>query len=88
MKKAGMICLLIVALTAPSYAAIDPLKRGMQLYQKHHYEDAVHLLYAYLPSAESDRQAKIHLGLGMICLANARLYQDLYQASLGMNITT
>ena len=86
MKKTGLIFLLIVALTTPSVAAIDPLKRGMQLYKKHHYEDAIHVLYTYLPSAESKRQAKINLGLGMICLANARLYQDLYQASLGLNL--
>ena len=58
MKKAGLIFLLIVGLAAPSYAALDPLKRGMQLYKKHHYKDAVQILYTYLPSAESKRRAK------------------------------
>ncbi len=86
MKKAVLILLLIVVLTGPSPAAVDPLKRGLQLYQKHHYEDAIRLLYTYLPSAESHHQAKTQLGLGMICLANARLYQSLYQTALEMNL--
>jgi pentatricopeptide repeat protein len=86
MKKTGWIFLLVTMLTGPSHASIDPLTRGMQLYKKHHYEEAIHLLYTYLPSAETGRQPKTYLGLGMICLANARLYQDLYQASLATNL--
>jgi tetratricopeptide (TPR) repeat protein len=86
MKKAVLIFLVIAMLTGLSDAATDPLKRGMQLYKKHHYEDAIQLLYTYLPSAESNHQAKTLLGLGMICLANARLYQNLYQASLETNL--
>ena len=86
MKKAGLIFLLIVVLTGPSLAAVDPLKRGLQLYKKHRYEDAIRLLYTYLPSAETSHQAKTHLGMGMICLANARLYQDLYLAALDTNL--
>ncbi len=86
MKKTGLIFLLVTMLTGPSHAAIDPLTRGMQLYKKHHYEEAIHLLYTYLPSVETGRQPKTYLGLGMICLANARLYQDLYLASLAANL--
>jgi tetratricopeptide (TPR) repeat protein len=86
MKKTGLIFLLVTMLTGPSHASIDPLTRGMQLYKKHHYEEAIHLLYTYLSSAETGHQPKTYLGLGMICLANARLYQDLYLASLETNL--
>ena len=86
MKITGLIFLLVTMLTGPSHAAIDPLTRGMQLYKKHHYEEAIHLLYSYLPSTETGRQPKTYLGLGMICLANARLYQDFYLASLATNL--
>ena len=86
MKKAVFIFLVIAMLTGLSDAATDPLKRGMQLYKKHHYEDAIQLLYTHLTSAESNHQAKTLLGLGMICLANAHLYQNLYQASLETNL--
>ncbi len=86
MKKLGSILLLTVILTGTSHAAIDPLKRGLQLYKKNHYEDAIRLLYSYLPAAENHHQAKTNLGLGMICLANARLYRDLYQAALETNL--
>ena len=86
MKKVGSILLLAVILAGTSHAAIDPLKRGLHLYKKNHYEDAIRLLYNYLPAAENHHQAKTHLGLGMICLANARLYRDLYQAALETNL--
>ena len=64
MKKAVFIFLVIAMLTGLSDAATDPLKRGMQLYKKHHYEDAIQLLYTHLTSAESNHQAKTLLGLG------------------------
>ncbi|UCE51630.1 MAG: hypothetical protein JSV31_20535 [Desulfobacterales bacterium] len=86
MKKAALICMLMVLLAVPSHAAKDPLKRGLQLYKKHRYEDALHLLYTYLPSADSGRQAKTYLSLGMICLDNANLYQDLYHAAIVINL--
>lgn len=86
MPKAGFILAIVVLLALPSHAAIDPLKRGLQLYKKHHYEDAIQLLYKQLPADKSDRRSKTYLALGMICLANAGLYQDLYRASTATNL--
>lgn len=87
MPKAGFILAMMVLLALPSHAAKDPFKRGLQLYKKHHYEDAIQLLYKHLPSEDkSDRRGKAYLALGMICLANAGLYQDLYQASTATNL--
>jgi tetratricopeptide (TPR) repeat protein len=86
-QKAGFTFLIMMLLLAvTSHAAKDPFARAMQLYKKHHYEDAVQLLYKHLPSAESDHRAKTYLALGMICLANADLYQDLFQASTATNL--
>jgi tetratricopeptide (TPR) repeat protein len=84
--KTGFLFAVMVLLALPSHAAKDPIKRGLQLYKKHHYEDAIQLLYKHLPSDESDRRGKTYLALGMICLANAGLYQDLYQASTATNL--
>ncbi len=86
MPRAGIIFAMMVLLALPSHAAIDPIKRGLQLYKKHHYEDAIQLLYKQLPSDKSGRRGKTYLALGMICLANAGLYQDLYQASTATNL--
>ena len=84
--KAGFILAMMVLLALPSQAAIDPVKRGLQLYKKHHYEDAIQLLYKQLPADTSDHGGKTYLALGMICLANADLYQDLYQAAAATNL--
>jgi len=86
MKKAGLICMLMVLLAVSTHAAKDPLKLGLQLYKKHCYEDAINLIYSYLPSADSGLQGKTYLSLGMICLANAGLYQDLYRAAIAINL--
>ncbi|MGD2187538.1 MAG: hypothetical protein PVI71_15515, partial [Desulfobacterales bacterium] len=86
MHRAAIIIAMVVLLTLPSHAAKDPLKRGLKLYKKHHYEDAIRLLYKHLPSVKSDRRGKTYLALGMICLANAALYQDLYQTSTVTNL--
>ena len=86
LPTAGWIWVMMILLALPSHAAIDPLKRGLQLYKKHHYEDAIQLLYKQLPADKSDRHAKTYLALGMICLANAGLYQDLYQTSTAANL--
>ena len=83
---AAFILVMMVGLALPSHAAIDPLKRGLQLYKKHHYEDAIQLLYKQLPASKPEQQGKTYLALGMICLANAALYQDLYQASTATNL--
>lgn len=84
--RAVFTLVMMVLLALPSHAAVDPLKRSLQLYKKHHYEDAIQLLYKQLPSNKSEHRGKTYLALGMICLANAELYQDLYQASTATNL--
>ena len=83
-QKAGWIIIMML-LAVSAYAANDPLKQGMQLYKKHRYEQAINLLYNHLASNDSGRLDKIYLGLGMSCLANAKLYRDLYQAAIAFN---
>ena len=81
MKKVVLLCTLILLWGYGSYAADDPLKRGMQLYKKNHYEDAADLIQSYLSKAASQQQDKTYLSLGMIYFANAKLYRELYHTS-------
>ena len=85
-KTAGLVLMLMVLLAVPSHAAKDPLKRSMQLYKKHLYEDAIYLLSTQPAAVDSNRQDKSNLVKGMICLANASLYQDLYHTSRAANL--
>ena len=83
---AGLVFMLMVLLAVPLHAAKDPLKRSMQLYKKHLYEDAIYLLSTQTAEVNSNHQDKTDLAKGMICLANASLYQDLYYTSLTANL--
>lgn len=62
-------------------AADDVTARAMKLYEKHHYEEALHLLRPELAGMDNVHQAAASLALGMIHLGNARLYQALRQAA-------
>ncbi len=84
LKKAAWLFIMML-LTVSVNAAKDPLKHGMQLFKKHRYEQAINVLYSHLADSDSNRLDKIHLGLGMNCLANAVLYRDLYQAAISFN---
>jgi len=63
-------------------AAEDATTQAMKLYEKHHYEEAARLLRPELPHMDGGRQAAASLALGMIYLGNARLYRELYQTAL------
>jgi hypothetical protein len=60
MKKVALMCTLILLWGYGSYAADDPLKRGMQLYKKNHYADAANLIQPYLSQAASQHQGKTY----------------------------
>jgi len=82
MARTLLVLTTILLAAAPSYAADNPLNRGMQLYSKHLYDEAGTALYACLPAASPTELGKTYLGLGMTCLASAELYRELYRASL------
>jgi tetratricopeptide (TPR) repeat protein len=86
MKKVLFLLTLVILVSTTLYAADDPLKRGMTLYKKHRYEDALKVLPTDAAAVKPNRQPKIFLSLGMICLENAKLYRELYQVSLSVNL--
>jgi tetratricopeptide (TPR) repeat protein len=86
MKRVIFFLTLVILLSTTLVAADDRLKRGMALYKKHRYEDALKVLPTDESAAKMNRQPKIYLSLGMICLENAKLYRELYQVSLSVNL--
>lgn len=74
------LLLLITAGTA--LAADDVTDRALKLYEKHHYEEAAQLLRPELAGMDASHQAAASLALGMIYLAGAKLYRDLHQTAL------
>lgn len=63
-------------------AADDVTARALKLYERHHYEEAIRLLSPELAGMDSSKLAGAHLALGMIHLSNAKLYRELYQTAL------
>ena len=63
------------------WAADDVTAKALKLYEKHHYEEAVHLLRPALTGMDGSRQAAANLALGMIYLSNAKLYRELQQTA-------
>jgi tetratricopeptide (TPR) repeat protein len=86
MKKVALMCTLILLWGYGSYATDDPLKHGMQLYKKNHYEDAANLIQPYLSKGVSQQQGKTYLSLGLIYFANAKLYRELYHSSTAVQL--
>jgi len=84
MKRICLL-LLIMLVAGPGLAADDPLHKGMKLYKKHRYRDALQEIYPLLSTSPAARQKQIHLSLGLICYESARLYQELYHFSLTAN---
>ena len=76
----GEILLLLIA--APAMAADDVTARALKLYEKHRYADAAHLLHPALAAMDVNQQAAARLALGMIYLGSAKLYRDLHQTAL------
>jgi tetratricopeptide (TPR) repeat protein len=79
--------LLVLTLAVSAYAEDDPVKLSLQLYGKHRYADAFNFLYERIGAiAAPESRSKANLALGMICLENARLYRQLYRASVAANL--
>ena len=81
MKTVSLIGIIIISLQIPVLAGQDSLSRAMQHYTKHQYEQAVDTLYADLKTIGPGKVDQANLSLGMVCLANAELYRELYHAS-------
>jgi tetratricopeptide (TPR) repeat protein len=86
MKIVVLIWAVIIMLTAPIYAADDTIISAMKLYKKHFYTDAFNVIYNSIASGASNQQGKTYLSLGMICLANAKLYRELYHISTPVHL--
>lgn len=71
----------VIILGGWAYSSDDTLERGMELYNKHRYEEAAQLLRSSLSSVRVDRKAAFSLNLGMVYLSNAELYRELYEES-------
>jgi tetratricopeptide (TPR) repeat protein len=82
-----LVILLIVVLAAGiALSAEDNLNRGMKLYKQHRYDDALQVLRTQHLEPAAERKQKQQLGLGMVCLQTARLYQQLYGLSLRLSL--
>ncbi len=87
LKKGLFVCCLVaLVLEASLSAAADPIREGMQSYNRHHYEDASATLLAHMRLAEPSQQGKLYLGLGMTFLACAQVYQELHRTALSVQV--
>ncbi|MFB0506211.1 MAG: tetratricopeptide repeat protein [Thermodesulfobacteriota bacterium] len=86
MRRILPCCLTVILLAAPAYPAHDPLKRAMELYRMHHYEDAATVLRSSMVSVKAGRQSIAHLSLGLVYLKNAELYRVLYRTSVSVQL--
>ena len=85
MKRIVLFSIMIFFVSVPSYSTDDPVQRGMNLYKRHHYQEAAGVLHSYLPSVEPGKKSPAYLTAGMVCLKNAELYRELYHASLSVH---
>jgi tetratricopeptide (TPR) repeat protein len=86
MKRIVLFCAMIVLLSGSSYASGDKAQQGIQLYKKHHYEEAGSMLRSHLHTVKPDNEGGALLSLGMIYLANAKLYRELYNTSVFVHL--
>jgi len=86
MKKAALLCVMIVFFAGSLSFADGPVEKGMKLYKKHLYEDAGKLLYSYLPSLKPGEKGTACLSLGMVYLSSARLYSELRHTSISVHL--
>jgi len=77
---------MVVLMAAPAYPAHDPVKRAMELYRMHRYEDAAAVLRSSMASVEEGRKSIAHLSLGLVYLKNAELYRDLHRTSVSVHL--
>ena len=86
MKKAVLLCTMIIFLTGSLYAADDLVKNGMKLYKKHRYEDAGRLIHSKLSSLKPGRESAACLSLGMVYLSSAKLYSEFLRTSISVHL--
>jgi len=86
MKKVVLFCAITVLLAVSLHAADDPVKKGMQLYKKHHYEDAGSLLLSHLYSLNHSSASTACMSLGMVYLSSAELYSELCRTSISVHL--
>jgi len=86
MKKAVLLCVMIVFFAVSLSFADGPVENGMKLYKKHMYEDAGKLLYSYLPSLKPGEEGTVYLSLGMVYLSSAKLYSELRHTSISVHL--
>ncbi len=86
MKKALLLCVMIVFFAGSLSFAGGPVENGMKLYKKHLYEDAGRLLYSYLPSLKPGEEGTVCLSLGMVYLSSAKLYSELRDTSISVHL--
>ncbi|MGA1795558.1 MAG: tetratricopeptide repeat protein [bacterium] len=86
MKWVCASVLVMSFLCTPLHSAEDPLKRGMDLYARHRYEEAADMLVTLLSEAKAGDQGRLYLTTGMACLKNAELYRELSRASVSVHL--
>lgn len=86
MKKAMLMLLIWVCFPFAVLADGAGAGQAMQLFQKHHYHDAAVLMYAQLAGGASGQPFENQRNFGMVCLANARFYDRLHQASKPLQV--
>jgi len=77
---------MVVLLAALGYPAHDPLKRAMEFYRMHRYEDAAVVLRSSMASVKAGSQSMAYLSLGLVYLKNAELYRELYRTSVSVHL--
>jgi tetratricopeptide (TPR) repeat protein len=86
MKKAISILLLMVAFPWAVYAGSGDFQKAMQLFQRHHYDDAALLMYSQLAGKAPGEPYDTRHGFGLVCLTNARFYDRLQQAAKPLQV--
>lgn len=82
MKRFLFIALALMLQPAAVPAADDVVARGMKLYEKRHYNEAISMLSAEMHSLDESRQPDAGLLLGMSFLKNAGLHMEMHRMSL------
>ncbi len=86
MKKGVFILVLWVAFPFLLHAGNADTQKAMQLFREHHYHDAALMLHAQLAASAPGEPNDLQRNFGMVCLANARFYDRLYQAANPLQI--
>lgn len=85
MKRLFFITLALILQPAAVLAADDVVSRGMKLYEKRHYNEAISMLSAEMHSLDESRQPNASLILGMSFLKNAGLHMEMQRMSLAVH---